>query len=185
MKTGMGLLILLCVFLSMPGFARDSNTCSPTGVWYGGSDYKYMLTITPLTEDTFAIQYEAVFANSSFGYNAWTSWQEQLKQQKDGHYTAQAISLYTTSSELPPPENSYELDAIREKVEFTDCDNLKATIYFFGAYLDLVKLPFVDAPDFGYLSPGETIIETYHRVPTKCMVCDSFSVPSLRMRNKH
>lgn len=83
MKTGMGLLILLCVFLSMAGFARDSNTCSPTGVWYGGSDYKYMLTITPLTEDTFAIQYEAVFANSSFGYNAWTSWQGQLKQQKD------------------------------------------------------------------------------------------------------
>ncbi len=76
------------------------------------------------------------------------------------------ISLYTTSSELPPPETSY--DAVRESVHFVDCDNIKATIYFFSAYLDLGKIPFVDTPDFSYLPPGETIIETYRHVPTQC-----------------
>ena len=68
---------------------------------------------------------------------------------------------------------------VRESVEFVDCDNLKATIYFFGAYLDLGKVPFIDAPDFSYLPPGENIIETYRRVPSNCLVCDSVGTPAV------
>lgn len=184
MKTSKLPIILCAIFLTIPTFAHDSNSCSPAGVWYGGSDYKYLLTITPLTENTFALQYEADFANSTFGYSAWTSWRGQLKRQANNRYDGQVISLYTTSSELPPPETSYELDAVRESVHFVDCDNIKATIYFFSAYLDLGKIPFVDTPDFSYLPLGETIIETYRRVPTQCKVCDSFGAPSLRARNK-
>ena len=182
MKISKLLFILCFVFLAIPAFA-NGNTCSPVGVWYGGSDYKYLLTITPLSENTFALQYEADFANSTFGYSAWTSWRGQLKRLSNGRYVGQVISLYTTSSELPPAETSYEVDAVREAVKFVDCDNLKATIDFFGAYLDLSKTPFVDVPDFSYLLPGEIIIETYHRVPTHCTVCDSFGAKSLRSRN--
>lgn len=185
MKATRLLLIILGLFVSISSFAHDTKSCSPTGVWYGGSDYKYLLTITPITEDRFTIRYEPVFANATFGYSAWTSWPGELKRQRNGHYVGQIVSMYTISSELPPPETSYELDAVRESVEFIDCDNLKATIYFFGAYLDLSKVPFRDAPDFSYLAPGETAVETYRRVPTNCTVCDSFTTPSLTARMKH
>ena len=168
----------------MQGAAQSSNACVPTGVWYGGSDFKYMLTITPLTQDTYAIRYEPVFANGSFGYNAWTAWSGELKKQKNGRYVGQVMSVYTTSTELPPPDTSYEMDGVRETVEFTNCDNLKATIYFFSGYLDLGKVPFIDAPDFSYLGPGETIIETYRRMPTACTVGGAPVSPTLKTRVK-
>lgn len=184
MKAAKFLIILCCLFPSITSFAQGSKACSPTGVWYGGSDYKYMLTITPLTGDKFTIRYEAVYSNNTFGYTAWTSWPGELHKQKNGRFVGQAISMYTTSSELPPSETSYELDAIRESVEFLDCDNIKSTIFFFGAYLDLSKVPFVDAPDFSYLPPGETITENYHRMPTTCTVCDASTAPALTTRRK-
>ncbi len=106
MKTSKFLFVLCFALLAIPAFAHDSNACSPVGVWYGGSDYKYLLTITPLADNTFALQYEAGFSNSTFGYSAWTSWRGQLKKQGFNHYVGQVISLYTTSSELPPPETS-------------------------------------------------------------------------------
>src|SRR5437660_5801808 len=130
-----------CVLLSIPSFASQSaKACSPAGVWFGGSDYKYMMTVRPVTGDKFAIRYEADFANNAFGYMAWTSWSGELKRQNNGRYIAQIISMYTTSTELPPPDSSYELDAVRESLELTDCDNIKATIYFFSGYLDLNKV---------------------------------------------
>jgi len=185
MKTCKLLLLLGFVFSSVWSLAQTSNACSPVGTWYGGSDYKYMMTITPTTGDKYAIRYEAVFANGLFGYNAWTSWSGELKKQKNGRYSAQIISMYTTSTELPPPGTSYEMDAVRETMEFASCDNLQATIYFFSAYLDLSKVPFIDLPDFSYLGPGETIIETYRRMPVNCIVCSSATAPTSQLRSRH
>ena len=90
MKTSKLLLILCFALLQSPPFAHDSNAGSSVGVWYGGSDAKYLLN----------------------------------------------------------------------------------------------KTPFIDAPDFSYLLPGGSTIETYRRAPTHCEVCDTFRAPSLRSRNK-
>lgn len=172
------LLILGCVLFSLSGFAQGPKACSPVGVWYGGSDYKYMLVITPIEDGEFAIRYEPVFANSSLGYATWTTWSGQLKKIRHNRYAGQVISMYTTSSVLPAPEGSYEIDAVAESVEFVDCNNIKARIHFFGAYFDQTKVPFLDQPDASYLPPEGSMLESYRRVPTKCTVCDSFHGPS-------
>jgi hypothetical protein len=180
-------------------FAAATKECSPVGVWYGGSDFKYMLTIippnthvnhivgkgTPATEDTFLIRYEAVYPNAAWGYEAWTSWSGQLVRNKDGRrYLGQSISRYTTSPEAQPPSGSFELDAVRNWNEFVNCDTIRSTIDFFGAYFDLNRVPFVDAPDLNYLPPEGKIIETCHRMPTKCPACSTSIASSASVQRK-
>jgi hypothetical protein len=163
-------LIVCCLFMSISSFAQSLPACSPTGTWYGGSDYKYISTITPITGQTFAITSDPVFDNASFGYKAWTPWSGELIRISAKRYVTQVVGMFTNSSELPPPANSYELDAARAWVEFTDCDHLQFSYDFFGAYFDLNKVPFVDPPDLNYLPPGG-IVETYQRMPMTCPAC--------------
>ena len=68
---------------------------------------------------------------------------------------------------------------LRGWMEFTDCDNLKISYDFFGGYFDLNKVPFVDPPEVSYLPP-EGLIETYHRMPTKCPACNVAAVATLQ-----
>lgn len=177
------LLIICCALLVIPSLAQNSNSCSPTGTWYGGSDYKYLVTITPITGQRFAIRYEAVYSNAAFGYAAWTSWSGELVRVKNKRYVAQAISMYTTSPDLQPPPNSFELDGVRGWAEFTGCDNLKFDYDFYGAYFDLNKIPFVDPPDLNYLPPGG-IIETYRRMPITCPACSLALSPTTQLRQR-
>ena len=107
------LLIICCVLLVMPAFAQNSPACSLAGTWYGGGDYKYISTITPITGLTFAITSDPVFDNASFGYKAWTPWSGQIIRATARRYVTQVIGMFTNSSELPPPANSYELDGAR------------------------------------------------------------------------
>lgn len=187
MKTQKALAIMATValglLLAVPG--ASANVCSPTGVWYGGSDYKYLLTITPIAGESFAIRYEAVYDNTAFGYKAWSSWSGKLTGLKNGDYVGQAISMYTTNAEIPPPLNSFELDAVHGRMKFIDCNNIKFTYDFFGAYFGLNKLPFIDPLDLNYLPP-DGIVETYRRMPTKCPACnvaaEATLQPQLRRR---
>ena len=119
------LLIICCLLLVLPGFAQNSPACSLAGTWYGGSDYKYISTITPITGQTFAITSDPVFDNASFGYKAWTPWSGEIIRTTARRYVTQVVGMFTTSSELPPPANSYELDGARAWVEFIDCDHLQ------------------------------------------------------------
>ncbi len=183
MKTGALILILCLGVLSVSSFAADAPACSPSGIWYGGGDYKYVMTITPITGQTFATRGEGAFDNSALGYKGWTSFSGQLIKQKDGQYLTQGIGMFTTSSELPPPSNSLELDGIRGWMEFADCDHIKFTYDFFGAYFDLNKVPFIDLPDVSYLPPGG-ISETYHRMPTTCPACQAAATPFVPGRIK-
>lgn len=183
MKTRVVLLIV-CTFLSIPCFANNPGACSPTGIWYGGGDYKYILTITPITGERFAMRGEGAFDNAALGYKGWTSFSSQLVKLEDGRYVAHGIGMFTTSSELPPPLNSLELDGIRGWMEFKNCNNIKFNYDFFGAYFDLNKVPFIDLPDLNYLPPGG-ITETYHRMPSKCPACGSSSMPILNDRKQH
>ena len=179
----MMLLIMCCALLVVPSLAQNSSACSPTGTWYGGSDYKYMLTITPITGERFSTRYEAVYNNAAWGYAAWTSWSGELGRVSAKRYVGQATSMYTTSPEPQPPPASFELDAVRAWMEFTDCDNIKLSYDFFGAYFDLNKVPFVDPPDLNYLPPGG-IVETYHRVPTTCPACSLAAAPTMQLRQR-
>ena len=178
------LLIIACALLVLPSFAQNSPTCSLAGTWYGGSDYKYISTITPTTGQTFAITSDPVFDNASFGYKGWTSWSGQIIRTRAGRYVTQVIGMFTTSSELPPPANSYELDGARAWVQFIDCDHLQFSYDFFGAYFDLNKVPFVDPPDLNYLPPGG-IVETYHRMHITCPACNLVAAPATHLRHRH
>lgn len=185
--------LLSCIFVvcvSISTAAQTTRSCSPVGTWYGGSEYPYMLTITPVTStigpvggEIFAIRYEAVYDNSSFGYRGWTSWSGQLFRMKNGQYVGQAIARLTTSSELPPPSNTLELDAVRMMNRFVDCSTIKSTIDFFGAYLDPNKIPFVDQADIDYLPPGG-IVEVYRRMPTTCPACSFPGAPTAHLLRK-
>lgn len=187
------LICCCCAGLAIPGFAQNSSAsdlaqntraCSPIGTWYGGGDYKYVLTIAPNGNGTFAMRGEGAFDNAALGYKGWTSFSSQFLKLKDGRYLGHGIGMFTTSSELPPPLNSVELDGIRAWMEFSDCDNIKVKYDFFGAYFDLTKIPFVDPPDLSYLPPGG-ILETYHRMPTKCDACGASFLPTAQLRQKH
>ena len=153
------LIICCCALLVIPSFAQTPNNCSRIGTWYGGSDYKYLMTITPITGEGFAVRHEAVYDNAVWGYKAWTSWSGELSRLKNGRYAGQSISLYTTSPDPQPPPSSFELDAVRFWDEFVDCNTIKLTIDFYVAYFDLNRIPFVDSPDLSYLPPGGTIVK--------------------------
>lgn len=183
------LLIVCCVLLVIPSSAQNlqnqqnHKNCSPVGTWYGGGDYKYVITITPATGDRFPMSSEGVYSQAAFGYTAWTSWRGELTRLGDGRYVAHEISMYTSSPEIQPPANSIELDAVRGWMTFIDCQNIQFTYDLFGAYFDLNKVPFVDPIDFSYLPPGG-ITETYRRMPTKCPACSFASAANSRLQQK-
>jgi len=181
------LFVICCALLGIPSLAQElqsRNNCSPVGTWYGGGDYKYIITIAPTTGDRFAIKSEAVYSQAAWGYTAWTSWSGELVKLNNGRYVAQEISMYTTSSLTQPPANAFELDAVRGWMEFIGCSTIKFSYDFFGAYFDLNKVPFVDPPDFNYLPPGG-ISETYSRMPTKCPACGLAVAPAKPLRQAH
>jgi hypothetical protein len=178
-------LILLClVLMSVYSFASSPPACSPVGTWYGGGDYKYVLTITPVARERFAMHGEVAADQSALGYAAWTTFSSQVIRTKNGRFVAQGIALFTTSHDIVPPPESIELDAIRGWMEFADCDNIRVSYDFFAAYFDPTKVPFIDPPDLSYLPPGG-ISETYHRMPTSCAVCDVNTAPATVARKKH
>lgn len=181
------LMVICCALLIVPSIAQVSPSCascSPVGTWYGGGDYKYIITITPIGGSRFTITSEAAYSQAAFGYTGWTSWSGELVKTKNGHYVAQEISMYTTSPAMQPPPNSLELDAVRGWMEFINCDNIKFSYDFFGAYFDLGKVPFVDSPDLNYLPPGG-ITETYSRMPGRCPACALPATPAKQLRQAH
>ncbi len=181
------LVVIICTFLAISSWARspqNHGSCSPMGTWYGGGDYKYVITILPATGNRFPMTSEGVYSQAAFGYTAWTSWTGELVKLSHGLYVAQEISMYTTSPEMQPPSNSVELDAVRGWMEFIDCNTVKFSYDFFGAYFDLNKIPFVDPVDLNYLPPGG-ITETYRRMPGKCPACTNAGAGIAQSRPSH
>ena len=182
------LLLVFVLLLSIPCVAQDSvlhNTasCSPVGTWYGGSDVKYLMTITPITDETFAVRFEAVLAIGSVGEGAWTTWSGQFRKVKSGFYVGHYMSMYTTSTEVPPPSTSYEVDAVRSWMTFKNCDDITISYDYYGVYFDLAKIPFVDPPDMPVDVGG--LVESYHRMPTNCTDCDPPDKYFKHPRRKH
>jgi len=55
-------------------------------------------------------------------------------------------------------------------MEFSDCENIKISYDLYGLYFDLNKVPHIDPPDVNVDVNG--LVETYHRMPSACIVCD-------------
>ncbi len=163
------------------GFGKE---CTIAGTWYGGSEVKYLATITPITGERFSARFELVASLQYIPYSAWTSWSGEFRKAQVG-YVGQSVSMYTTSPAFPPSGDSYEVDAVRSSLEFIDCDNITITYDFYGIYLDLNKVPFVDQPDLGGDIPAPGMVESYHRVPNTCPICGSSATLALQGRRKH
>ncbi|HXZ78295.1 MAG TPA: hypothetical protein VEG30_00065, partial [Terriglobales bacterium] len=107
----------------------------------------------------------------------------QLVKYKANRYIGHEISMYTSSDAFPPAPDSYELDGVRGLLAFTDCDNIRFTYDFYGVYFDLSKVPFVDPPDINV--DASATVETYHRMPTLCTVCDTKLAVTSAWHKKH
>jgi hypothetical protein len=168
------LLIVCCVLLVVPVVAQKPplpNNCSPVGSWYGGSDVKYLLTISAVGGDKFLIRAEPVFDVPDLGgYKAATAWSGELRKISPYAYLGQYISLYTTSNEVPPPQGSMELDGVRGVLTFTNCDSINIAYDRYLVYFDVSKLVFVDPPDLNIDITG--LFERYHRMPMICPACN-------------
>ena len=93
-------IIVSCALLVIPSLAQNVlnlNNCSPVGTWYGGSDVKYQLIITPITGERFAIWGTVVAAIGNLGYPGWSPWAGEMTKTKSGRYVFQEIALYTTA----------------------------------------------------------------------------------------
>ncbi|HVO60001.1 MAG TPA: hypothetical protein VMT53_03650 [Terriglobales bacterium] len=167
------LLILVSTLLVIPTLAQtppSASNCSPAGSWYGGSDVKYLLTVVPLTGETFAITAQPIFDVTDLGgYKALTAWSGEFRKISRSAYLGQYISLYTTSSEVPPPPESMELDGVRGVLTFTNCDNIKIAYDRYLIYFDVNKVVFVDVPDLNIDVTG--VVEYYRRMPMVCPAC--------------
>jgi len=171
------LLILCCASLLVTGWAQAPDKykgCSPVGIWYGET---YVLTVSPNGGEEFTIRYEPVYDVTQYGYKAWTSWPGQLLRKGANSYRAQAISMFTTTTDV------IELDGVRGWMEFSDCKNIQITYDFFGGYFDLSKQPFVDTPEVDYMPP-DGLIENYHRMPTQCPACQQAHAAVSQPRQK-
>jgi hypothetical protein len=174
---------IVCAMLAVAGVAQNTAACSPVGTWYGGGDYRYILTITPNHDGSFSMRGDGAYSFAAFGYAAGTSFSNQLVRVGPRLYVSQGIALFTTSYDPVPPPDSYEIDAIRGWAVMTDCDHIWFRYDFFAAYFDLNKVPFVDQPDMNYLPPGG-IQESYRRMPGNCPACQQLPVPGPQMRQR-
>jgi len=163
---------LLLLSLAVPGFAQTAGKgCEISGTWYGGSEWKYQMTVTPIQGNRYSVVFQPLYDNKAFGYVVWTNWTGEIVVRPGNVLEAYTMSMYQTDAGAPPDVNQMETDIARGRIEFIDCNTLTQTIDVYAAYSG-PKRPFTDPPDWHYLTPGETLTETYSRMPTTCPVCD-------------
>ncbi len=178
-------LLLLClIVMVLPCLAQSPGmaSCSPAGTWYGGSEVKYLFTITPITGERFAIRAEILGDVASAGIPAWTSWSGQLIKVGPNRYQGQYISMYTSSPGFPPAQDSFEVDGVRGYLSFIDCDNMKIEYDFYLVYFDMSKIVFVDQADITMNISGS--VETYRRVPMTCPACNAALATTQRHKRR-
>lgn len=172
------LVLLFLLFTSVSLFAQGfGNECTPAGVWFGGgtNNAKYLMTIVPSRAGRFTVTgFEGFTPNPLPPASAakLSPYAGEFFKLSNGKYRGFAMAL-VNSDTIPPAgpgstgNTPPRIWALRETVELTDCDTLVTSIDFSAEY-SWGKTPFVDAPDFHKLTPGTTINETYHRMPTEC-----------------
>jgi hypothetical protein len=173
-----GVLVVLATVSLLLGvaFASDAKPCTIAGTWYGGSVVAYQLTIIPTAEDDhYTIVFQPMFTDGA----------------KDTSYTGTLVkkgsvyegsSMQMTSADpafaTSPPTLGLmpDLNVVWASMKLVDCNTISNFIPFFGTYTakggvwNGQKTPLVDAPDvdlLDFLTGGQPVVETYHRLPSK------------------
>jgi hypothetical protein len=146
--------------------AAEPRQCNPTGTWYGGSEWKYVLTITPNEANSYVVEFREAYNLEPFGYSNGSAWSGQMVRRGARNFELRALAMYAFPSDgVTPP--STELDLIHGTMRLKDaCDTIVHTIDVYGAYVPYTDEtePFVTEVDVDYL-PGEgTLVEIYHRM---------------------
>lgn len=161
----------------------NAGGCDLSGTWYSAGDWKYQWDIVPLSDGRYWGRSQYGFDNHVFGYIAWTEWSGEIIKGKGQTYDSYGISMWVwppapgADPNLPPPPEQLELYILHAQIRFVnDCNTFQSTIDVWAGYNPWTAelVPFVTEPDFNYLEllyGGETIVETYHRMPTACPNC--------------
>jgi hypothetical protein len=161
------------------GFGNNCN-CDISGTWYGGSDYQYLWTFTPMAAGRYYSLTQPGFDNHPFGYITWTSWAGELRKTGARTYTSYGMSYWVWDPDAAAAAGVDptlpEVDIVHSTVKMIDCDTFTSTIDVYAGYFSFTpeKTPFVTPPDVDWLQvfyPGVTLVETYHRMPTACPNC--------------
>ena len=153
---------------AVPGLARaDGGPCSPAGTWYGSAEgtSKYLLTIVPLTGNTYSLRMEGAYTLEAYGYVRETSFHGTMEKVGDRTYRYRVMELLVwNDTGVPPADASLETDVVEGIFELNGCDDVTYTTHLFAYYFGWGFEPFVDEPNGYFLPPGETIVGTARRM---------------------
>lgn len=180
MRFPLAVLSVLLV-LAIPAFASDADRpieetatpCSLAGAWYGGSDptFPYAWTMNPINGNSLTTYAEIAAVGSTFGYAELYPWHGVAQRTAAGTWEwwgyCFALLQPELAEELGVDPTLPEFDIVHAVIEFVDCNTITSTIDVFGWYYNFKfdRTPFVDPVDFSALGEGETLVETYHRLP--------------------
>lgn len=171
-------LIVALSLIAIPLAAQPNDVagCQFAGTWYGGSgpDAPYLLTVEPAHGGRYGVTFQ--WAGSStiaatFGYERWTTWSGEAVKTAPGEYEVTIISYWMFIHEFAVAngidDSKPELDMGHAIVRFVDCDRVDVEIDMFAGFIAFdpaVRTPFVGPYDWE-LPEGETLLETYQRMP--------------------
>jgi len=143
------------------GFQPD---CNLAGTWYGGSDFKYQLTIIPAGDNRFAITYDPVYTLNLYGFPYNTKYTGVMIK-KGKSLSLNAMSILNMDNTLVPPDVSkLNIWAIQQTGKIINCHTRELIDVFAGGYYwTSDKIPLKDPPDYPLPATG---LETYHRLPS-------------------
>ena len=145
---------------ALPAIAQD---CNLAGTWYGGSDFKYQLTIIPTGDSRYAITYDPVYTLNLYGFPYNTKYTGVMIR-KGKNLTLNAMSILNMDNTLVPPDVSkLNIWAIQQTGKIINCQTLELIDVFAGGYnWTSDKIPVKDPPDYPLPATG---LETYRRLP--------------------
>lgn len=174
-------LLVVCFGVAIPSFGQEPKSAvalsrsDPSGTWYGGSgdlSSPYQMTIVPIGVGRFSVRAQQAIAYAPLGIAGVTDWTGVMIKGSGRKY-----SVYLTAFYIGAEDPTLDMVVAHSVTELSeDGMTLRNTIDVFGAYLPCTpdKEPFVTPLDLDYLELfelGDTLEETYYRMPTTCRIC--------------
>jgi hypothetical protein len=160
---------MLALLLSFPVLVGASPLrCDPAGIWYGGSDWKYLATISPEGPDgSYLVSFQTAFETTvRFGVPKLTTFEGRMVRRGNRTFEQRSVSMNELPSDDPSAAPPVELDVVHGILTFKEgCDIFENVIDVYGGYVPITdaKVPFVTPVDVDALGGG-VVRETYRRV---------------------